>query len=328
MPSGQGLTVAARMPDVLSRRSLVRGVIAAMAGLGSALANGQDAKAPDRAAEAEEIATFETMARKAGLGPLQHVRSEQSHFLAVGDAPASHQREALALCEALGEAFLAHFRARGFSLNYPDRQLTIIVLRDQHSYSALLGEAPGKDVGGHYDLETNRLVTFDFRGQQDASTGQAERINLFTLVHEVAHQLSFNTGMLRRQVDLPLCLSEGLATYVELWRPGVKNSIGGVNRPRVEDLRRAVNWIQIGDLISDDTAFDKKTEHLAYAESWVLVHYLLRAKLRQPQFRQFVAEVQLANKGSERLRIAERSLGPLAKLDHELKDEARRYLKA
>jgi hypothetical protein len=316
------------MQDLLSRRLLVKGAFAAISGLSSSYAIGQDEKALDRATDAEEIASFETMARKAGLGPLHHARSEQSHFLAVGDAPESHQREALALCEALGESFLAHFRSCGFSLNYPDRHLTIIVLRDQKSYSALLGEAPGKDVGGHYDLETNRLVTFDFRGQRDSISGLAERINLFTLVHEVAHQLSFNTGMLRRQVDLPLCLSEGLATYVELWRPGVKNSIGSVNRPRVEELRRAVDWIQIGDLMANDTAFDKKTEHLAYAESWVLVHYLLRAKSRQPRFRQFVADVQSSNKGSERLRIAERSLGPLAKLDHELRDEARRYLRA
>ena len=117
-------------------------------------------------------------------------------------------------------------------------------------------------------------------------------MNLFTLVHETAHQLSFNTGMLNRQADLPVCVSEGLATYVELWRPGVKNAIGGVNRPRMEDLRKSDDWIPIGDLLADDTAFGEKTEHLAYAESWLLVHYLLRSRSRQPRFRQFVAEVQ------------------------------------
>ena len=67
---------------------------------------------------------------------------------------------------------------------------------------------------------------------------QAERLNLFTLVHEIAHQLSFNTGLFQRTRVPPLCLSEGLATYVELWQPDVKNAIGGVNRPRLQALPR------------------------------------------------------------------------------------------
>ena len=325
--SCESVTGAAQMPGVLSRRSLVKGLLAGVSGLGSARsAAGQEAKAPGQAIDAEEIAKVEKLARDARLAKLYSVRSV--HFLAVGDAPESHQREALALCEALGEAFLAHFRARGFTVEYPDRRLTMIALRDRDSYSALIGEAPGKDVGGHYDLETNRLVIFDFRSQQEAIAAQAERVNLFTLVHETAHQLSFNTGILNRQLEPPMCVSEGLATYVELWRPGVKNAIGGVNRPRMEDLRQAVDWIPIGDLLTDDTAFEQKTDQLAYAESWLLVHYLLRANSRQPRLRQYVAEVQVATKAAERIRIAEKVLGPLATLDHGLKDEARKYLHA
>jgi len=318
--------VTAQPPGVLSRRSLVKGVIAALSGLGSGpLATGQEGKAPGRATDAEEIAKVEKVARDAGLGPLHNTRS--AHFLAVGDAPESHLRQALDICEALGEAFLVHFRGRGFTVEYPDRRLTVIALRDQDSYAALLANAPGKDVGGHYDLETNRLVIFDFRPQQQAIAAQAARVNLFTLVHESAHQLSFNTGILNRQADVPVCVSEGLATYVELWRPGVKNAIGGVNRPRMEALRQAVDWIQIGDLLADDTAFEPKTAQLAYAESWLLVHYLLRASSRQPRFRQYLAEVPGSNKPADRTRIAEKTLGPLAKLDHELKDEARKYLR-
>ncbi len=212
-------------------------------------------------------------------------------------------------------------------MEYPGRRLTVIALRDQDSYAALQGEAPGKGVFGHYDLETNRLVIFDFRSQQEALAAAAERVNLFALVHETTHLLCFNTGILNRQADVPVCVSEGLATYVELWRPGVKNAIGGVNRPRMEALRQAVDWIQIGDLLADDTAFEPKTEQLAYAESWLLVHYLLRASSRQPRFRQYLAEVPGSNKPADRTRIAEKTLGPLAKLDHELKDEARKYLR-
>ncbi len=319
--------MTAQPPGVLSRRSLVQGVIAALSGLGSAaLAVGQEGKAADRATDAEEIARVEKLARDAGLGPLHNVRSP--HFLAVGDAPESHLRQALELCEALGEAFLVHFRACGFTVAYPvGRRLTLIVLRNQDSYAALLGEAPDKDVGGHYDRETNRLVIFDFRPRQEAIADQAAPVkNLFTLVHETAHQLSFNTGILNRQADVPVCVSEGLATYVELWQPGVKNAIGGVNRPRMDALRQAEDWIQIEDLLADDSAFEPKTAQLAYAESWLLVHYLLRAKSRQ-RFRHYLADLPGLNKPADRTKIADKTLGPLAKLDHEIKDEKRKYLR-
>ncbi len=191
----------------------------------------------------------------------------------------------------------------------------------------MLGEAPGNDVGGHYDLQYNRLVIFDFRSQQEAIAAAAERVNLFTLVHETAHQLSFNTGILNRQQVPPDCISEGLATYVELWRPGVKNAIGGVNRPRLEALRQADDWIEIADLLRDDAAFEPKTEQLAYAESWLLVHHLLRASSRQPRLRQYVAEIQVANQAAAHVTIAEKVFGSLTKLDRDLKEEARKYLR-
>ena len=105
-----------------------------------------------------------------------------------------------------------------------------------------------------------------------AYNNATERLNLFTLVHETAHQLSFNTGMFVRTNVPPLCLSEGLATYVELWEPGVNKAIGGVNTPRLQAMREAEDWIPIADLLAGNQAFRAESEQLAYAESWLLVH--------------------------------------------------------
>ncbi len=319
--------MTAQPPGVLSRRSLVKGVIAALSGLGSgSLVTGQEAKAPGRATDAEEIAKVEKLARDARLGPRHSTRSP--HFLAVGDAPERYLRWVLDIMEPLGRAILVHFRGHDFKLEYPDQRLTVIALRDRESYAALQGGAPAKDVYGHYDRETNRLVIFDVRPQKELATEDAARVDLFSLVHETAHLLSFNTGILNRQADVPVCVSEGLATYVELWRPKVKNAIGGANGPRMEALQQAVDWIPISDLLADDTAFEPKTAQLAYAESWLLVHYLLRAKSRQQQrFRQYLAELRASNEPADRTKIAEKTLGPLVELDHELKDEARKYLR-
>jgi hypothetical protein len=277
------------------------------------------------AAEAEEIVRLEKAIAEAKLGPIR--RAESGHFLARGNAPSSFQREALRQCEALGQAFLAHFRERGFNVDFPPRRLSLVILKDRDSYSSLLGKAPGKDVGGHYDLETNRLVVFDFWPQAGVEKKQAEKISLFTLVHETAHQLSFNTGLLDRGTPFPLCISEGLATYVELWRQGVKNAIGGRNGPRLLALRDAQDWIPIADLLADDKGFEPESEQLAYAESWLLVHHLLSKPARLPRFQAYLRQAKNVKTQAGWKGLAERTLGPLADLDRELKAEAKRLLR-
>jgi hypothetical protein len=282
----------------------------------------QDGNAGDE----KDAAEVQKLGEQAGLSRFGKSRSE--HFLALGDAPDDFLQSALRHCEALAQAFLKHFQAKGFRLVSAPRRLIIVVLKDVKSYGALLREAPGKDVGGHYDLETNRLVMFDFRHGKELPVAAAERLNLFTLVHETAHQLSFNTGLFQRTSMPPLCLSEGLATYVELWDPGGKGSIGGINQPRLKALRNAEDWISIGDLLASDDAFKGDSEQLAYAESWLLVHHFFRSKAQLPHLRDYFEAVRTGINLGQAKSVAEKLIGPLAKLDKVLKDEARRYLQA
>jgi Protein of unknown function (DUF1570) len=280
-------------------------------------------------AEKEEIAAAEKVARDGKLGPLRHSTSE--HFLAIGDSGDKHRTEALKLSESMGQSFLAHFRALGFKVAYPDRRLVIVTLNGPASYSLFLGREPDKDEGGSYDVETRRLVIFDLRAQPGDIEAPATRANLFALVHETAHQLSFNTGLLNAENDVPLCISEGFATYVELWRPGVKNSIGGINKPRLEALIQSADkdnsWIPLTDLLADDKAFSNpKTAQLAYAESWLLVHHLLKTRSRLPGLRDYLAATPATSKQLGRIKVAEKHLGSLTKLDREIKNEARRYV--
>ena len=75
-------------------------------------------------------------------------------------------------------------------------------------------------------------------------------MNLFTLVHETVHLLSFNTGLLARNKDVPACIAEGLATYAELWRTKGKGKMGAPNVPRLKALldtgNGAATWIERG----------------------------------------------------------------------------------
>ena len=106
------------------------------------------------------------------------------------------------------------------------------------SYAAFEGQVLGDAIGGHFDLKENRLVMFDFRGPgANPKAPVPELDNTLALVHETIHQLTYNTGVLDLKADVPLCVSEGLATYGETWRPRHKGEIGVDQRPAAAGAR-------------------------------------------------------------------------------------------
>lgn len=275
--------------------------------------------------DAREIALVQAIARKAGLERFSS--SHTAHFLGIGDADARFRTTALAKCESLAPAFIQHFNAKGFKLALPKTRLTVITLKSAQSYQAFIGEDPGTNVGGHYDLDTNRLVMFDFRpaGEGPAVVNDPTRVNLLTLIHETTHLLCFNTGLLSRQSSVPDWVSEGLATYVELWR-NKQTRIGDPNVPWLTYLRsiRKTDWIPIAELVADDKTFDDKTLELSYAESWLTVHYLMKSPQQLPKFRAYLAGLSSEEAAANRVAYAEKHLGPLKDLEREIERHFRR----
>jgi hypothetical protein len=307
-----------------TRRSWLAAVLAAGAGLGL--------RRPARAAEAvdKEVTQVEAQARKAGLGEFRSTVSE--HYLGIGDAPDAYRKAALERCEALASSYMDHFQFKGFAVALPPRKLTAVILKDRASYVAFLGQAPGADVGGHYDLDTNWLVIFDFRPgaaePQQPAVANPERVNSFTLSHETTHQLTFNTGLLERTGDVPLAVSEGLAMYAELWRPDLKNSLGMINRPRLGVLIHPADpnqeWIPLEKLLTDDALFQNPaTDQLACAEAWVFVHYALRTTAALPKFRAYLDAIRPRRDATKRLADATAAFGDLGRLDLALRKHAR-----
>jgi hypothetical protein len=277
--------------------------------------------------EAEEIALVQADAKKAGLEPF--ARSRTDHFLGLGDANARFRNDALKICESLQSEFLRHFHGKGFEVALPKKRLSVITLEGTASYKAFTGEEPGAFDGGHYDLDTNRLVMFDFRpnGEGPDVVANPVRVNRLALVHETTHLLCFNTGLLSRKTDVPVWVSEGLATYVEMWS-SKQTPIGEPNRPWIYHMNQARNtgtsWIPIANLVASDKSFDdKKTAELSYAESWLLVHYLMKSPQQLPKFRAYLAGLQTDKGAINRVEYAEKHLGPLKNFDRELA----RYLK-
>jgi hypothetical protein len=107
----------------------------------------------------------------------------------------------------------------------------------------------------------------------------------------VAHQLSFNCGMLNRDGDVPFWLAEGLATYCEATDNGAWQGIGEANPERIMPLAGPVRgqggFIKLRDLLErDDWMKDTKTALLAYAQSWALFKMLMEE--RPAQLRKFL----------------------------------------
>jgi len=289
-----------------------------------------------RTEEAELEGVRERLAQ-AKIGPLKTARSV--HYQAIGDASEWYMNVVLGDCEQIALDYSRHFRALGFQVRMPGSHLIVVVFRDVRSFDKFFHlpspEArkkglPAQLVWGTYDRRTNVLHVFDWRGMFPHSG----RLNMVVLVHEATHQLSFNTGLLNREGDTPLCIVEGLGTYGESRELIGPSDFGRRNWERLGDLgrtRRRLPWIPMRELFSDDAvlrAGEANRVLLAYAESWLLVHYLLKDQEVLPRFRQYLKDIQTRRTADRRITDAQTHLGDLDQLDRVLREYAVRIEKS
>ena len=272
--------------------------------------------------EIEDVRKRASVAKLNGFGA-----NESELYAALGDAPEAFRKEALFLCEELATSFKTHFHHKGIDVVMPARKMMVIALKDKVSYAAFKGEEVGQTEGGHYEVESGRLVIFDFRELEIKGNNNARRTNTFILVHEALHQLTFGTGILEREGDIPVAISEGLATYGELWRNSRREKIlGQLNRPRLMVLSapgEGQDWIPIAELLGSDKLFyDPATEQLAYAESWLLIYELFKARASTAKLLAFLKAIKTRKNPGKRIEDAELALGKLDRLDRELKRSA------
>jgi hypothetical protein len=150
---------------------------------------------------------------------------------------------------------------------------------------------------------------------------------MLVLVHEGTHQLSFNTGLFNREGDAPLCIVEGLGTYGEDRALSGPSEFGRKNLARMTQLKlsQRQGWIPIPGLFKDDSAFRTGWNVLLpYAESWLLVHYLLNNEEVLPRFREYLKDIQVRRTAEHRIDDAQKHLGDLDLLDIVLKRYAAR----
>lgn len=281
---------------------------------------------PKRAGEADSIAESELravreQARLVGVDAAALVKSR--HYQATGDASPRFLEMIVKDCELLAIDYLVHFRARGFKVNPPDRRLTIVAFQDERPFHRFFPESAGTGVVGGYAKEKNWIVLFDWRNvPQRPRSGAA---NMTTLAHEAMHQLCFNTGLLSRTADVPLTIVEGLGMYAETRELNGRSDLGQVNRSRLDDLAhilRRRRWVPFKELlVIDQKTLSREPDlvGLFYAESWLLVDFLLQSPNRAPLFRGYLGTLADRFDDSHRIEEAETHFGNLDRFDGDLR---------
>jgi hypothetical protein len=215
-------------------------------------------------------------------------------------------------------------RLFGSLITLPDRGegIQLLFFQDEERYrSYQRGYAPQLEhTAGFYSPKLDRFVVFNqataqqnnpgsfflaktraFRRSSDTTHGRAgdspvvgrslkhhaEEQTRMTVRHEGAHQLFFTYGIHSRHHAENSWLIEGLASYYETAPPG------GPQPKRRELLKSSLrdhNLIPLADLVNSRSPrglyafWGDRRVHLAYAQSWALVSFLMREQHRERFF--------------------------------------------
>ncbi len=239
-----------------------------------------------------------------------------AHYVLIYNTSETYARWVGELFEKLYRSFHNYWKSN-LELAEPRFPLVAVVFNTKESYLAYAEREIGdsaKSLIGYYNMQTNRMIMYDMTGVegltrpgsrpnsvqligQVLSQPQAER-TVATIVHEAVHQLAFNTGVQVRLADNPLWVSEGMATFFEA--PDVNNPRGwSIGKMNYHNLRLFAGYLSqrpqdsLTTLITDDSRFQNaKTASSAYAESWALTHYLMKAKGRRDQYAAYLDELR------------------------------------
>ncbi len=238
------------------------------------------------------------------------------HYLVCGH-PRSVEQFA-PVFEEVYRSFVSYFRVRGIPLEEPSQPLVAVVLPNQKAFAEYAlrdGVYAGRGLGGYYIRTTNRVALFEedqraegelllpemgippvVGGRRDLgawSEGSGAFATIEgnlrnTIVHEVTHQVAFNTGVHNRMAENPKWFVEGLACVFEA--PGIRDGdplgkVGTrVNRERLEWFKgyrknhRPEKFLK--PFVSSDLAFEAAVLD-AYAESWALTFFLVETRRRE-----------------------------------------------
>jgi len=278
---------------------------------------------------------------------------QTAHYLICYNTSQVYAEWCGALYERLYFGFYSYWKNQGLRLKEPEAPLVALVFADKKDYVGYASREMGpraQDTIGFYSFTTNRVTMYDLtgadrlpvRGRRPRSAAHINVIlsqpkasrTVATIVHEATHQLAFNSGLQLRLADIPMWLSEGIATYFET--PDLRSArgwrtVGKVNRYHLTQFRHNLRTREddsLIKLIQDDKKF-RGTEGVreAYSESWALNYFLIRNYREQYlEYLKFLSQKEPNQYNTPDERIAEfrRFFGDLNSLNDEFLRSMRR----
>jgi hypothetical protein len=214
------------------------------------------------------------------------IRVRSANFLFVSDAPERDVRRAAVWLEQFRQAMLQALPDEFVASPVPTIVVAFGRSRAFESYTPLFGDRPMDDVSGFF-------VGYEDRNYIVANLGRGDRA-FATILHEYAHFLVGNA-----HGEVPVWADEGLAQYYESFLVR-EDGIAIVGMPLAEhiDALRRTRLMPLDDLLAVDRESptynrDAHGRGLFYAQSWALVHYLLRGgPARDGQLGRYLARVR------------------------------------
>ena len=231
------------------------------------------------------------------------------HFVVLHEPGASYVAGACRTLEYAYGHFYEVFVRAGFDLSQSNDRLVWICFPQKSGFSQYALRVEGMDLSwldGYYSTLTNRVAIV----QTDPKTRRREEVtapsrgdvpvavaanrspregvlpmsatgrwfDVTRLTHEVAHQLSFNSGIQKRGVMYPLWVSEGLATNFE-FEGGSNIGLEQGNTARRNGLLEAYaagELVPLRQFVAQTTV--PPDAHLGrryYAQAWGFFHFIL-----------------------------------------------------
>jgi hypothetical protein len=232
------------------------------------------------------------------------------HFVLFHEPGAGYVAEACRTLEYAYGHFYEVFSQAGFDLSRSNGRLVWICFPQKSDFSKYALRAEGMDLSwldGYYSTLTNRVAIVQQTDRKvrrpEETTGpsasdvqvavaanrsphdgvlpmsaEGQRFDVTRLTHEVAHQLSFNSGIQKRGVMYPLWVSEGLATNFE-FDGSVTAGLEHCNAARCKGLGEAYaagEQVPLRQFVVQTTVPpDAHVGRRYYAQAWAFFQFVL-----------------------------------------------------
>jgi hypothetical protein len=231
------------------------------------------------------------------------------HFVLFHEPGAGYVAGACRTLEYAYENFYGVFSKAGFDLSRSKDRLVWICFPRKSGFNRYALQAEGMDLSwldGYYSTLTNRVAIVQrdqgVRRPEEAVPSRAssseavvaaprspqegvlamaaagQPFDVTRLTHEVAHQLSFNSGIQKRGVMYPLWVSEGLATNFEFDGTGSAGLAHG-NTARCNGLLEAYAAGELTPLrqfvVQTTVSPDLRVGRRTYAQAWGFFQFIL-----------------------------------------------------